>query len=238
MLGPAAAPATGKLLDLVLRDPYSPTQRSSYFAITEIGVGAVPVLQSAALSSDAPLKSVAVDLLKVIGAVGNPSLEVLLRLLKDPSLIVRQNTLELIGKLGPRAINILDEVIAATKETCGLVPGAAARALGYLGCTDEKVILALLARSEDSDWVIRLWALESLEQLGALKRVPSPSKLVHEDPAVRMKEASDLAKCGKIARFAILPLVRALKDTELEVGKAAEDALERIAPGEGWQKWK
>ncbi len=128
---------------------------------------------------------------------------------------IRWGAAHALGELGDaRAV---DPLIAALKDA--EVRKAAAEALGKIG--DVRALKPLLATLRDSDLDVREAVVEALDQIGY-----KPGK--YENAAWYWIAKKEWDQCVALGAPALKPLLAVLKDSDLDVRKAAAYALGKI----------
>ncbi|HEX7495949.1 MAG TPA: HEAT repeat domain-containing protein [Candidatus Limnocylindrales bacterium] len=162
------------------------------------------------------VRQAAVESLSLIGNPG--AVEPLIGVLKDSDPIVRQTAAGALGKVGAPAV---DPLIGALADSAAGVRQAAARALGAIG--DPRAVEPLSRALTDSTAGVRQAAAKALSKLGW-----APER-GHPGVAYVLVEKRQWAECVRLGAPAVEPLVAALKRRDKVVGRAAADALGRIA---------
>ena len=148
----------------------------------------------------------------------------LARALTDPSVTVRVEATQKLGKMGKHAP--LELLVVALSDEQSSVRAAAARALGRN--PRPAAISALVKALEDTSWVVRAEAALSLGKMGELAPLESLFAVTHdtEDAAVR---AAALTALGEIGVEQARELFSAaLQDEDWSVREAAALALTRL----------
>ncbi len=141
----------------------------------------------------------------------------LIRALKDKNGdIFRKRVAEIICRIGEPAVIPL---IHALKDEDRYLRCGAADSLGKIG--DERAVKPLINSLKDKDSYIRL------EAAGALDRIGWKSKGGQENAYYLIAKAK-WKEVSKIGKLAVIPLIQALKDGELDLRYGAAEALGEI----------
>ena len=199
-LGPQAAPAAPRLIELVA-DGVTSVRRNAALALGQIG--------------------------PAIGAAG---LQVLIRALRDPSQIVREDAVIALGNLGrPFAEPAIGEVEAVLAEDANFAARSqAARTLWVLKPDSElppRVLLEQL-QGKNEPWV----AAQVLAQFAADMDVIDDvaDLLEHADPETRVFAAGVLGALGPPAAHTADRLKTLLEDPNADVREVAREALQAL----------
>jgi HEAT repeat protein/beta-lactamase regulating signal transducer with metallopeptidase domain len=142
------------------------------------------------------------------------------QVLRDPSLEVRIQAAETMGKMdNPTAVGPL---ISALNDENREMRAAVARALGDL--EDKTAVDALVETLKDADWQVRQAAAEALGNIEDARAVePLGKALSDENRNVRITIVQALEDIGD--RSGVEPLVGALNDEDWLIRREAADAL-------------
>ncbi len=156
---------------------------------------------------------------------------------------VRGAAAEVLGKIGPEAVEAPPALIQALKDEEPSVRNAAQEALEKIG---PGAIPALVQALEDKDEDVRKSAAWVLSKIGPEARDAVPAliqTLQDEEPSVRDYAAWALGKIGPEAKEAVPALIQALQDENENVREGASEALEAISGKDfgddavRWQQW-
>jgi len=213
-IGPAAAPATQKLLGLAQSDDPL-IVRVAAETLGEIGAqpqAVVPVLTGLLESADHGVRADAADAIGRLGRVANSACGALCQALQDESVIVRTSAASAIGRVSEGDPSTTQHLIEAIEDKQGSVTVSAANALADIGSPAVPALLKLL---DDSDY--RPLAISVLGEMGqqAADAVPQLVQLLNsEDETLQREVYIALASIGPAA-------------------EAASDSLKEIVSGEG-----
>ncbi len=183
---------------------------------------------SSRLLADDPKVRASAEAALVAG--GTRSLPLLRRFLDPPQEDLQEVTFEILQRIGPAAIPLLEELLRHDRDS---VRRGAASELVDLAPHTERIQPALQRALRDEDPMV---AGDAARALGALGTRASPSvgalvgALSHENPYVRVYAAEALASIGPNAASATSALARTLGDPEPGVRWAACEALAGIGP--------
>lgn len=140
-------------------------------------------------NKDENIRTLAVD---ALGRIGVPAVDALCEVLRDPSMEVRLNAAEILGRIGnERAVQPL---ISTLKDTDEEVRAAAARSLGEIG--EFSAFVPLIQTLTDSDPVVRQNAESALAAFGEPATEPIKKLTKHGNPVIRGSAAAILQKIG------------------------------------------
>jgi HEAT repeat protein len=221
-------------LIVALKDSEPSVSEVAVGALADLGEPAVAALNSAL--SNPETRGLAALALAHIGPQSKGAISGLVAALDDPSAHVRRVVLAALAAIGPEAGFSAAGPVAKRLETDSdlRVRQTAAFALGQFGPQPPSVAaLRKAARSDHQSLAVT--AALSLAQLDPNTdqsvRLVLPvliSGLKAERSALRIEAAHGLAALGQRASDAILALNEALVDEDVNVRRAAADALERI----------
>jgi len=153
----------------------------------------------------------------LIGMEYQMAIDPLIQALKDKNGdIFRKRAAEILCKIGEPAVIPL--IQALTDENRYLRYGAA-DSLGQIG--DEKAVKPLIKALKDKDSYIRLETAVALDRIG-WKSKGGQENVYYLIAKAKWKEVS------KIGKLAVVPLIQALKDGELDLRYGAAEALGEI----------
>jgi HEAT repeat protein len=170
---------------------------------------------------------------RLLRGYGEPAVEPLCRVLKDPDNNVRKAAAESLGHIGDaRAV---EPLVGALRAIDDGVRKAAAEALGKIG--DARAVPSLLD-ALNNDWhaALRLAAAQALGELKDARAVPPLiERLKDKDAEVRKSAAEALGKIQdpQTVSEATAALCVALSDKSSRVRLAAAEALGRILKDSG-----
>jgi HEAT repeat protein len=161
-------------------------------------------------------------LVQSVADFGTEAVELLIGFLRDSDEYVRETAANVLGKIGDaRAFDPLVTVLDDAKDR---VRSAAAYSLGRF---DHRAVGPLIRMLKDADFFTRADAVCSLGKIG--DRVATPD-LIHcladTHPRVRTAAAEALARIGD--HRAVDALQQAVDDRDIDVAKAARDAITAI----------
>ncbi len=158
------------------------------------------------------------------------SLPLLRRFLDTRNENLHRESFEIIRRIGPGAIPLLQEMLADRRAA---IRRNAADILIDLAPETERIQAALRQALKDSDSLVARDAARALGALGkkATPSVPALAKaLAHEEPHVRLYAAEALASIGPGAVMTTKDLAKALSDSTPGVRWAACEALGSFGP--------
>jgi HEAT repeat protein len=143
----------------------------------------------------------------------------------------REQAVETLGNLGPRAGGVIGHLIERLADEQWHVRKAAAIALTYVGPVTDQAVPSLITALADEEWHVRKAAAGALAAIGpdAYPAVPQlMESLLDWEWQVRSPAALALGVIGPKAKPAIDRLVYVMDDEEWKVRKHAAQALEAI----------
>jgi HEAT repeat protein/S1-C subfamily serine protease len=169
-----------------------------------------------------PAKAPEADVVRLIGALGDPDAE------------VRARAARRLGERGPDAGAALEALVKALSDPAGNVRRAAALAVRLVGLPTEGNLDFLLEALKSGQVEARAYASEALGKMGPSAR-PAAASLVEalsdQAAVVRYNAARALAGLGPAVKGAAFPaLVRGLNDPDDDVRAAVQTALDRMKP--------
>lgn len=193
---------------------------------------AIPSLREALASPAVELRAAAAAVFEQVGPPAAGVAPALLNLFEhDPDAGVRAHA----GLALMRIVPLDPAVVEASARVLGRdadagVRQAAAAALVQAGAAAEPALPALQRALSDGDAIVRVFAAAGVGQFGQTgAAIPVLlAGLGHEDPAVRVEAAGQLAAVAPAHAAAIAPLTSALGDRDAQVRLAAADALGHI----------
>lgn len=227
-IGPEAAAAVPKLVDLAMRD--DPDSQPALHALRGIGPGAkeaLPTLIKLLDSRDFHNQYLACRVIGALGAHGKPAVDKLCQLLSHGAASVRRNAAAALGQIGPEiGTQGIDALIAAVNDPLQPVREEAVIALGRIGSPAKKAE-PLLKEAVTTD---RLGI--KARAAGALYRInPAESDLVMtvllreiQSPNAPWVAAEELAYIAPRARR-VEDVAKLLQHSDEETRAAAADAL-------------
>ena len=145
----------------------------------------------------------------------------------------RRKAAEVLGRIGPAAVEAVPALIGTLRDTDSVVCGIAAVALGSIGPPASAAVPALIELlrhgTGDASWN----AAVALGRMGsvAAAAVPALSEVLRDQsPAVRWIAAEALGRIGPGAVEAVPALLAALRDEDAVVCERAAIALGAIGP--------
>jgi HEAT repeat protein len=170
-----------------------------------------------------PFPFAAGEALEKIGDVR--AIDPLITLLKDDDVIVRSKAARVLGKIGNT--QVIEPLFAALKDKDDYVRATAAEALGEIGDASAVEPLLIIACMDSSGSASEA-ASKALKKIGWQ---PAKDKV----SAAYWVSRRNWKECVNIGAPAVEPLITALKDGDMDVRKAAANALDGII---GWQPGK
>lgn len=130
------------------------------------------------------------------------------------------------GEISASVRDTAAEALIATlrKDSDSRVRSSAAVALWEL--KDRRAVEALIAALADEDGHVRSVAAQALGDFGDARAVEPLIEVLGEGPSAQLSAAESLGKLGDVR--AVTPLAATLEDADLDLYKAAAEALERI----------
>ena len=163
-----------------------------------------------------------------------PRVEVLLR---DPDIMIRRSSAEILERLEEKGIPALAGVVLAMQDRDRMVRWTAARAVGTMGKLppdqNPAAVAGLAKLLSDSDLNLRIAAAYSLEAMGpvAADAIPALGEAIRVgDVEVRQACMYALIKMGSRAVEALPALIEALKSNDSRVLKIACETIAEIGP--------
>jgi len=198
------------------------------------GARSLPVLRRLLTPEHEDLHVVTFD---IIRRIGPPALPLLVDLLRDESVAIRQGSIDVLVDLTPQTASIQPALRRALKDENPTVAGDAARALGALGAKAGPSVATLVEtlRSHENPYV-RVYAAEALASIGpgaASATTALAEALGDPTPGVRWAACEALSSIGPAAQAAVPQLIEALDDEFLYVRIFAAGALGSIGPKAG-----
>jgi HEAT repeat protein len=150
----------------------------------------------------------------------------LICLLEDPKSNVRQKVVNLLTKIdNPIIIKKIKVILNETDDW--KIRRSCIRLLTKKG--GENTFNLLLDFVDDKDFYIRNWVLQAIGRLKDLENIePIVALLDAEDERIRLSAIKTLSKIGD--KRALPSLIRQMGETNWEIRKAAENALDKIDP--------
>jgi len=226
-IGPAAAPATAALANLV-EDPDEDVAQEALIALAKIGPDAkdaVPVLQKVVQQPDSPNAHGAAYALGKIGPAAATAGPALVKLLDNPDpevalvgawalVQVHPGSAEVAAKAVPVLVAGLADPLPQARET-------AAKALGSLGALAKDAAPALEKATQDEDPGVRDAAAQALpavrEAAPQPQPQPQPQPTQSEAPAIERGATLLVIKEGAELRGGAELIARLDKNTQLKV---------------------
>jgi HEAT repeat protein len=231
-LGPAAGAAVPALRE-ALHDRQDEVCRAAAEALGKMGSLAGPAVPGLVLllkNKGYGVKGSALEALGSLGAAAEPALPAIIdRLHHDEDAAVRWRAAWTLGELGPVAASAVPALVQAMRDRDSGVREWAARALGLVGPTARAAVPQLLEAMQDTVRGVRACAAVVLGKLGAEAAVPGLVAMLGDEEWWLRRDAADaLARIGPAARGAVSALTPLLDHPEVQVRKAARQALKRI----------
>jgi HEAT repeat protein len=228
VLGPAAAPALDRLVELI-RDPRPGLRSSIVEALAALGPAAAPALDRLLELTHDDDEHVQLTAVKAMGAVGPAAASALNRLLEMISVAdfrLRRELAWALGGLGRAAAPALDTLLEMTRDRYCHVRSGAVRALGALGQTSALALDRLLEMTHDDDEAIRRQIASELFGLA-----PTSSRAMQgllelsqdTNPGVRR------AIIAMLGRLAVGPTAVSALERLLELSREADNSIRRDA---------
>ena len=154
----------------------------------------------------------------------------LVHALKDEDAKVRLEAAEVLAELGPDAKPALGTLVETLGDDNAEVRDWAALALGSLGVPAAPSLFDALGSVQER---VRVAAAHAISQIGMAgfeaEAVPQLTKLLnHKKKARASRSSAGWGQLGQAAQPAAVPLVKALKDSAVEVRQAAALALGQV----------
>jgi HEAT repeat protein len=232
---PAALPA----LVTALADEVLEVSLAAGSALDAYGDAAVPHLIAALRAEDPHLLGSVLIALHPFGEAATPALSDLIRLLRSPADLVRENAAAGIGAIGPGAAEAVPALIAALGDEHYRTRSRAAEALGQLGSAATAAIPALIRVLSDESTEARNRAIIALGHLGAAEAVPHlVERLGDDEYLVRSTAAEGLGLIGPSAVAAVPVLIEHLRedfdpirfDCARALGRIGSAVPDRVVP--------
>ena len=153
----------------------------------------------------------------------NPVVQSLCEALKDPSLDVRLQAAQTLGRLEDKAA--VQALVSALKDDHWQMRVASAEALSRI--RNKAAVPGLIEALKDEDWHVRERMAEALGELDDPVAIPALSQAA-QDPNRNIRKTAVWAMGEIQDRTAVEPLSRALKDENWEIRKEAAEALGKL----------
>ncbi|TXT62986.1 MAG: putative lyase [Promethearchaeota archaeon] len=150
----------------------------------------------------------------------------LLSLLEDPKSNVRRKAVNLLSKLNnPAIVERVRDILERTSNW--KIRRSCIRLLTKKG--GEETLKLLLEFTDDEDFYIRNWVLQAIGRLKDLENIePIIALLEAEDERIKLSAIESLGKIGD--KRALSSLIGQMGETNWEIRKAVENALDKIDP--------
>ena len=172
---------------------------------------------------------------RILQRIGPPAILMLVDLLRDQQVSIRQSAVSELVDLAPHTETIQPALRRALEDEDWLVAGDAARALGALGKSAGPSVDALVSTLSHADPYVRIYAAEALASIGpAAARATKALTNTLDDPTPgpRWAACEALGSIGPAAESAVPRLIEALQDEFLYVRIFAAGALGNIGSQE------
>jgi HEAT repeat protein len=185
---------------------------------------------------DLAIRLATIDVLEMFGYVARSGAPALVKALRDPNRFVRWAAARTLGKMAPTAPELVVPGLASLLNDRDLdLRIQAANSLGLYGPEARAAVPMLTQTVSRGDGEIRRAAMMALAAIGpdnSRAAIPAiTGELTHHNPQVRQAAAQVLGRFGPAARSAEPALMeRAEVDSDIDVRKAASDALLDILP--------
>ncbi len=235
VLGTLGAPAVPELINLLKSNddvavPAGRCRCEGAFAIGPEARAAAGALTDAIADPDQELRGDAIEALGNIGPDAAPAIPALVRCLGDESWLIGDKAAQALGWIGANAVPALMEPLHSRDPEARR---RAIKSLGNIGPNAAGALPDLIRALIDPDEEIRTAAAEAigLVATGPEAAAAAPGLLAafkDADRIVRKTAAEALGKIGGQARSALGPLRERLGDTDPQVRRAAEGAINAI----------
>ena len=176
---------------------------------------------------------------KVLGEIGESAVPILIAVLNDESVKVRNAAVDALGKIGESAEKAEPEIVkglakAATDESDEIRRNAIEE-LGDINSSSPEAISILIKGLDDQSKDIRLKSAVTIMEIGLPAKSAVPAlinALGDESGSVRRKVMSALGKMGSLARSAVPKLIEASKDESDKIRETAIGVLGSIGETE------
>ena len=201
-----------------LTDIDADVRKTASDGLSKLGTKAVPDL-IAALENDR--KTIRWAAGSVLGRIGKPALNAVLKSLKHKNPQVREQAARCLGimatkgSFGHRRKAVITALKKATQDPDDTVSKRATHALGAFGADGTPAIAALIKNLKHKDYLVRFAAADSLGNLGpkASSAIPALIKAMKDrNWPVKRSVAIALGKMGPLGFWAVPTLVRSLKN--------------------------
>jgi HEAT repeat protein len=183
--------------------------RAAAEACAKIGDVGTPVLRQGLRCSSLSIRRFAAVAVGQAGA--RDAVPDLLKLFRDPDVLLRAQAIQAVGELNPKAPATVKALIEVLKDPS---PQVRATAAAVLGSTNAKVAISPLAEYlKDSDETVRTSTLDALVKLDGIQTSIAPALvplLSDANISLRQRAAECLARMGPRARTAVGALIEAL----------------------------
>jgi HEAT repeat protein/S1-C subfamily serine protease/DNA-directed RNA polymerase subunit RPC12/RpoP len=224
------------LLDLLKNEQEDLLRRLTLDALKQIGKpdrGDLDALKEALNDSHPEVRGYAVGAIGLLGVDGQSALPDLLKLARAPEVVVRQNAIRALGRMGPEYKEKVMPLIASglkdSDRDVRLAAGEAVASMGSFGKEDIPVLMEIL---KNSDPQIQAFAATALGKMGSVAR-PAAAALANAfkdstDRGLRRAVVEALATIGKSAKTSVPVYAEALHESDKEMRKTALEAVIRL----------
>lgn len=238
-IGPAARPAAEAALTRGLKDPDAAARQSAARAILELGTQSADAVRLLA-EGKANYWEYANTLAFLVRTGGPAAGPVVAEGVKHPNGEVRMAAANLLLQVPSEQYRPgLPFLIDGLKDGHYFVRARCARAIGSLAPDAKSAIPGLLAQIKEKmhdDWEGRAYAAVALGKMDVRDPVMIPALIegLEQKPykELRLNSALYLGAMGTASKPAIPVMIAAAKDADVEVAKAAGEALRKVAPEE------
>lgn len=205
-------------------------------ALVEMGEQAVPLLADAIASDRTAMWGMVA--LGRMGPKGKGAQSAVMKRLKDPDPILRQEAALTLSQIGPDSSTAVESLLPLLDDPVRTVQLAAAFSISSLGPEGKRATTKLQQMLASDDQLSRLVAARGLATLGEI-RPEQANKIVEiltiglsdSRPMVRRESAVALGELGSVADSARTALEKLCEDHDESIAQAAKMAIDRIEKG-------
>ncbi|MBP60684.1 MAG: hypothetical protein CMJ62_04080 [Planctomycetaceae bacterium] len=208
--------------------------KQAAFALSKIGVSAVPALVESLHDDDRNVVRHSMYALGELGPHAKESVPTLVKSLYDEDPQMRSAAAQAVGRMGSIAQEAVPSLNERLQDKDARVRLSTVIALGNIGPAAHRAVPALIETAlQDANFQVRGRGASALVQIGR-PAVPAVGReLEPTDPHVRRWATRVLGQMGPVALEAVPALIESLEDVDKRVCSSAAYALGRIGPAAG-----